>query len=133
MTEDQKRQTKEVAQKLMGLCSNLHNQPLTGGGRLKVYRTKYTRVAVEFYRTEGHTQSTLGHLGIVEPQKDDDPITIDGFFNHYDSPFQKEPNRIDITATTPEEAFDKMSNCLAPILDFGAWPGPSKPVEYEGT
>ena len=112
--DDRKQQADQLANKLVALCQCLHKQKLNDGSRLWVYNGRDNRTCVELFSVKGHTQSCLGYLGVRVPFKEE-PI-CDGVYNQYDTQYQLTPHKIELTAATAEELFEKISNCLAPII-----------------
>lgn len=107
----------------------LHGAKLKGGGWIKVYTTGYSGIAVEVYRVEGHTQSTLGSIRVKMPIKDCvlADIKVEGTFYDYGRS-TRELNRIQMISDTPEEAVNKMAECIAPLIELDVWPPEPRPT-----
>lgn len=99
------------------------NAKLIGGGRVKVYHSGYAHhYIVDFYRVEGHTQSTLG--SILVRLKD---LKCEGLFYDYTAD-KRSVHRVTMLSDTPEEAVNKMVSCMAPMLDVETWPLPQRSI-----
>ena len=115
---------KRAADELCRLTATLHGTPVGAGGYLKVYTTSHVRTAVEFFRVTGHTQRTLAGLGVLIPVPGGLPQpAIEGVFYDYDDRTRM-MSRVRLTADTPQEAFDKILGCLAPLIDYARWSPP---------
>lgn len=107
----------------------MHGAKLKCGGRIKVYTTGYSGIAVEFYRVEGHSQCSLGSLRIKMPVKDCElsDIKVEGTFYDYGRT-TRELNRIQMISDSPEEAVNKMAECIAPLIELDVWPPEPRPT-----